>query len=137
MLSNRNSGARRLNKSPLLPSGLFEAKCLEAVPPTQSSPAGQTATSMMSGCKLSFLVLGFFILFLSPRLTRSYSFFKGYLKFHIPNISQLNFYLFSEAILNFLSVPFILLFILPLLVSYVYVSFPQVNNKFFEGRDQI
>lgn len=120
LLSNHDSGARGLNRSPLLPSGLCEAKCLQAEPPTQTSPVGHTATSLMSSYKLSFLPLRFSILPLSPWLTKSYLFFKDYFNFHIPNISRLNFYLFSEVLVNFLSVPFILLRILLLILISMY-----------------
>lgn len=120
LLSNHNSGARCLNRSPLLPSGLCEAKCLQAVPPTQTSPVGHTATLLMSSYELSCLPLRFSILLLSPRLTKSCLFFKDYFNFHSHNISRFNFYLFSEALVNFLSVPFILLCILLLILISMY-----------------
>ena len=117
LLSNHDSGARCLNRSPLLPSGLCEAKCLQAVPPTHQL---STQPPLMSSYKLSFFPLRFSILPLSPWLAKSYLFFKDCFNFHIPNISRFNFYLFSEALVNFLSVPFILLCILLLILISMY-----------------
>lgn len=101
LLSNHDSGARGLNRSPLLPSGLCEAKCLQAgsLHPDFTSWAHSHLTHVL--LKLSFSSSEIFYTtpfspWLSPIL-----FFKDYFNFHIPNISRLNF-TFSLTLRKFL-----------------------------------